>query len=201
MQAARWKLRQLQVAVHAGLSVPDTLITTDPTAAAGFLGEGLAVVKTIADTRVVSSDREIYALTEPIPSNAELGSLPLAPTLFQRRIDKSADVRVTIIGDRVFPVQITTPSDAHLDFRDTEPELCTYTVVNLDSNVESACLRYLKAYGLRFGAFDFAKKNDGTLWFLECNPAGEWGWLEPATGLRITAALVDLLLGAGRVAE
>ncbi|MEU9831686.1 hypothetical protein AB0D67_09090 [Streptosporangium sp. NPDC048047] len=30
--------------------------------------------------------------------------------------------------------------------------------------------------------------------FLECNPNGQWGWLEDATGLPIAAALAGLLL-------
>jgi hypothetical protein len=28
---------------------------------------------------------------------------------------------------------------------------------------------------------------------LECNPNGQWAWLEPAAGLPITTAIADLL--------
>lgn len=32
----------------------------------------------------------------------------------------------------------------------------------------------------------------------ECNPAGQYGWLEEALGLPITAALADLLANGAR---
>ena len=48
-----------------------------------------------------------------------------------------------------------------------------------------------------YGAFDFAITDD--FWyFLECNANGQFGWLEAETGLPITAAIADLLLGETR---
>jgi D-alanine-D-alanine ligase-like ATP-grasp enzyme len=49
---------------------------------------------------------------------------------------------------------------------------------------------YLRAFGLIFGAFDFSVTPDGRWWFLECNPAGQWGWLTEETGLPIADELV-----------
>lgn len=48
-------------------------------------------------------------------------------------------------------------------------------------------------FGLVYGAFDFAVDAVGTWWTLECNPAGQYGFIEDATGLPITAALADVL--------
>jgi hypothetical protein len=46
--------------------------------------------------------------------------------------------------------------------------------------------------GLNYGAFDFVvTPNDE--WVMECNPAGQWLWLEHETGVPIAAALADLL--------
>ncbi len=55
-------------------------------------------------------------------------------------------------------------------------------------------MAYLRRAGLRFGAFDLAEDAEGQLWFLECNPNGQWGWIESATGLPITDAIVSELL-------
>jgi hypothetical protein len=33
---------------------------------------------------------------------------------------------------------------------------------------------------------------DGALVFLECNPGGQYGWIEDATAAPITAAIADL---------
>jgi len=197
MQSARWKLHQLRVASELGLAVPETLVTTDSRKASDFMAEGFVVAKAISDVRIADRDGEIYTLTESVDEPEATDSVRWAPTMFQRRIDKRSDLRVTVVGERIFAVQITTPPGAHLDFRDAAPELCTYEVIYLDGKTKAGCRQFLEAFGLRFGAFDFAKGEDETLWFLECNPGGEWGWLEPPTGLPITAALVDLLLDLG----
>ena len=59
--------------------------------------------------------------------------------------------------------------------------------------------KYLAAMDLNYGAFDFAVTRSGEWIMFECNPAGQWLWLEEATGMPIAAAIADLLTaGAGR---
>jgi glutathione synthase/RimK-type ligase-like ATP-grasp enzyme len=53
----------------------------------------------------------------------------------------------------------------------------------------------LDRLGLRFGALDFVVTPDGEWWFLECNPNGQWAWIEDETGLPIASALADALEG------
>jgi hypothetical protein len=48
---------------------------------------------------------------------------------------------------------------------------------------------------LAFGAFDFVVDRVGTLWWMECNPNGEWGWLTEAIDVPVADALAALLLG------
>ena len=40
----------------------------------------------------------------------------------------------------------------------------------------------MAAVGLRYGAFDFRVDPDGAPWFLECNPEGQYLWIEIETG-------------------
>jgi glutathione synthase/RimK-type ligase-like ATP-grasp enzyme len=47
--------------------------------------------------------------------------------------------------------------------------------------------------GLNYGAFDFVVTPDGDWVMLECNPAGQWLWLERETGIPIAAALAEFL--------
>jgi hypothetical protein len=53
---------------------------------------------------------------------------------------------------------------------------------------------YLREFNLTFGAFDFSVTPDGRWWFLECNPAGQWGWLVEETSLPIAEAIADELV-------
>ena len=194
MQAARWKMQQLSTASRLRLPVPETLVTNDPGSATGFALAGATIAKAVAEVRVETTDEVLVGETFALDEAFDPESVRPAPVLLQRSIDKVADVRVTAIGRILFAVRITRPEDAPLDFRRTEAHNCRYEVIRLPDAVEVGLLSYLDTFGLRFGAFDLAEDRDGILWFLECNPAGQWGWLEPFTGLRITSALVDLLL-------
>jgi glutathione synthase/RimK-type ligase-like ATP-grasp enzyme len=191
---ARWKLRQLATASALGLPVPESVVTNDPDSAAAFVATGRTVAKAVAEVRVETTNEILVGETFALDGSFDPESVRPAPVLLQRQVDKVADIRVTAVGHRLFPVRITTPDGAPLDFRRTEARDCRYQVLRLPGPIESALLAYLDAFRLRFGAFDLAEDQDGTLWFLECNPAGQWGWLEPFTGLNITGALVGLLL-------
>ncbi|WP_372343406.1 hypothetical protein [Streptomyces sp. KL116D] len=96
---------------------------------------------------------------------------------------------MTVIGQRSFCVRIT--SDL-LDWRTDYSRLsCTPVTRPPEPRQRSrACLNHFRAL---FGAFDFAVDADGQWWFLECNPSGQWYWLEDETGLPMCAALADLL--------
>lgn len=55
---------------------------------------------------------------------------------------------------------------------------------------------FLSAAGLTYGAFDFIVTADTEDYvFLECNAAGQWGWLAEECGLPIADAIADELIG------
>ena len=53
-------------------------------------------------------------------------------------------------------------------------------------------------FGLAYAAFDFVVTPDGRWVFLECNPGGQYGWLEGQTGLPITRQQARALLHIAR---
>ena len=55
--------------------------------------------------------------------------------------------------------------------------------------------RLLQAYGLRYGALDFRRGQDGAWTFLELNPAGQWLGFAERTGQPVAEALAALLMG------
>ncbi|MET9598558.1 ATP-grasp ribosomal peptide maturase [Streptomyces sp. NPDC006459] len=187
---AEFKPSGLAAAVTAGFRVPSTLVTSDPGAARSFIQQhGPVLYKPLSTPlyRVdgVSCTVQVKEVTAEEIDDRVSGTAHL----FQQRVHKSADVRVTVIGDRVFAVRID--SDL-LDWR-TDYNRLAYSVVQPPPQVTSALLRYLSLFGLVFGAFDFAVDQAGTWWFLECNPSGQWAWLEPETGLPMVSAMADLL--------
>jgi glutathione synthase/RimK-type ligase-like ATP-grasp enzyme len=196
MQAARWKVHQLFLASRLGAAVPDTIVTNTSKLADEFGREHPGyVIKALQDARVTSRGVERAGFTEAAGA-IDPADLEVSPVLLQARVDKSADWRVTVVGSEQFAIRITTPDGAPLDFRATDALDCRYEVIELSDEVAQFCNRFLEHYGLRFGAFDFAEDADGRPWFLECNPAGQWGWLEGATCVGVTTSLVSLLASA-----
>jgi hypothetical protein len=198
LQAARWKVHQLWLAKGMGARVPETAITNDPIHAREFvLAHPDVVIKAVQDARAGAGGVERAGLTEVL-HQLDSADLKVTPVMLQERVAKIADVRITAIGTQLFAVRIRTPVGAALDFRAAEPADCQYEVVDLDPPIIGFCVDFLNAYGLRYGAFDFAEDANGGMWFLECNPSGQWGWLEAATGLPFSRSLVELLLSLSR---
>ncbi|MEU2296150.1 ATP-grasp ribosomal peptide maturase [Streptomyces antibioticus] len=187
---AEFKPAGLVAAAAAGFLVPPTLVTSSPDAARAFVERHDSVIYKPLGNPVYLIDG-VSSVVEVAEVKAEDVDRGVAGTahLFQQRIRKVGDVRVTVIGARTFCVRID--SDV-LDWR-TDYSRLRYTVVEPPPGIEPALHHYMRHFGLVFGAFDFCIDEDGQWWFLECNPSGQWYWLEPETGLPMRAALADLL--------
>ena len=194
IQSARWKVVQLNLAARLGLQVPTTLVTNSTAAIEQFRATGRTVIKAVADARVRTADVERYGSTEELLATDDLDGAAIAPVLVQRLIPKAADWRITMIGQRPFPVRMLTTGMAPIDVRSVDPRQIRYEVGALPTATSQRLVRFMTVFGLRFAAFDFVEDHSGHLWFLECNPSGQWAWLEGPTGLNMTGALLDLLL-------
>lgn len=188
---AEFKPTQLTAAREAGFVVPPTIITNRVCDARAFANEhGAIVYKPLQNVDLVGPTGNAAAIWVDDVDPTDLDdSVGLTLHVFQGRVQKAADVRVTVIGNETFSVRIDSP---YLDWR-RDYEQVSYTVVDAPEHVVQRCRRYLDRFGLLFGAFDFGLTHDDTWVWYECNTAGQWHWLELETGLPMTAALADLL--------
>lgn len=188
-EAASRKMWQLQLAVQLGMRVPRTCMTSSPERAREFVAAegGAAIFKPFSATP------ETWRETRPVRDcDLELmDNVRLAPVIFQELVP-GVDVRVTIVGDDVFAAEIRGDDSAYaFDFRvDPSPTITAHT---LPSQVEEPLMAMMRRLGIRYGAADFRITPDGDYVFLEVNPAGQWLFVEMATGQPITASLADLL--------
>ena len=120
--------------------------------------------------------------------------IEICPTQFQSRIDKKYELRVTVVGQRVFAVKIDTQATelTKVDWR-VHADLCPHSVYELPMKIHDFCLRFLKEFDLDYGAFDFIVDGEGEYVFLENNPFGQYLWLELETDLPITEEIIRLL--------
>lgn len=189
--AADYKPAQLAVAQSLGLTVPPTLVTNDPDTARQFTtAYGPVIAKALRWTPYERDGVPMTSWAEPVVTDEIDDTLSAAPHLFQARVEKVADLRVLIVGRRVFAVRIDS---GLLDWR-TDYDALSYSVVYLPERLEKALLAFLDHFGLVSGSFDLALDGKGDFHWLELNPNGQWGWLEEKTGLEMSAAIADLLI-------
>ena len=198
VRRAENKLLQLALAKRCRFSIPRTLVTNDAGAARRFLAEAdRSIVKSIAGSAVdVDGKRAVlftHSVTEmDIPSDS---AIQLSPCIFQHRIPKVSDIRVTLIGSEIFAAEILTQemTTEDTDWRSVAPDRLSYATHVLPRTIADTCRRYLNELGLVYGCFDFLLIPGGEYVFLELNPSGQWGWIEHETRAPITEANVQTL--------
>lgn len=196
------KLQQLLIARRVGFTTPRTAVTSRWTNIKPWLNDdGESEVRL-----VVKMFRGLFAaegslrctFTKPLSRSdieqMESQAVPF-PGIFQPYIEKKREWRVTIVGDNVFAASIYTSAEAKDDWRRLQlTDAVRFQVDALPENISALCKQYLRALGLRFGAFDLIETPESEFIFLECNPVGQYGWLEDSLGLQISLAIVDELV-------
>lgn len=199
------KLSHLEVARQVGFAIPDTRVTNDPDVAREFISglAGGAVYKPfVAPARNVASEGEpeqwgtIFTNKLDMAALASLDSVVSAPCIFQELVPKRLELRVTVIGERVFATEIHSQvhTESAVDFRrhyalGTTP----YAIHELPPEIVDRCLALKRRLGLVFAAMDFVLTPDGRYVFLEVNQQGQFLWLEEQTGQPLLEHFCELL--------
>ncbi|MFD7547729.1 ATP-grasp ribosomal peptide maturase [Streptomyces sp. NPDC059578] len=190
--AAGYKPRQITEAARAGLFVPPTLITNDPAEGRAFAKEyGPVVYKPLRSTPYVEAGEHRTIWVRQVDPDEIGDGVAACPHLFQQAVDKVADIRIAVVGDRLFASRITVDGD-HLDWR-WDYDRITFDPIDVPADVREGIGKFLTAFGLVFGAFDFGLGQDGRWWMYEINPNGQWAFVDHGTRTAIAAALADVL--------
>lgn len=200
MARANQKSLQLAVARRLGFNVPETVITSSAAVALAFIKEHpRCVSKSLTPTYPKLEGKQYLLLTTLITEDAppDLTNLYLAPSIFQEAVDTAYDVRVTVVGDKVFPAIMTSGVEAageHAGIRDNRlGDMHVVVAADFPRDITDKCAAHVRTLGLNFGAIDLLVDKRGRYWFLENNPNGQWGFVEEATDLPIGEALARLL--------
>jgi hypothetical protein len=197
---AESKAVQLAEAARLGFAVPRTLLSNDPERIREFLAarRGRAIYKPFfpagwegATTTAVLGTSEIEP--EDLPPDEILRA---TPGIFQERIEKAYELRVTAFGGFLAAARLDTQAvpEARLDSRAAGPSV-PIRPAELPPAVERRCFELLERLGLVFGCFDFAVTPEGEHVFFEVNPAGQFLWVEEVCPeIRLLAPFVEFLL-------
>lgn len=208
---AMWKGEQLHRAARFGFRVPPSLTANDGDAVRRFRSAvgGDIIFKPLSSPslgadEVDAADRIVpnLATTLIAPEHEDmLDALRELPGFFQQYIPKRYELRVTVIGERVFAARIDSQGDerTRTDYRDFSAEI-DYAAETLPLEIERRCREFVRSYGLTFGALDLIFTPEGEYVFLENNPAGQFLFVEQLVPeLRMLDAVTDCLIdGAHR---
>ncbi|PWI42810.1 MvdC/MvdD family ATP grasp protein [Streptomyces sp. ICBB 8177] len=196
--ACRYKMWQLSVAESVGLTVPTTLLTTQPSAAGRFAADhGPLVCKSVSGR--APDDPPLALPTTAVPADADFAGVAGSATCLQHRVEKVYDVRLTVVGDRMFCARTEeTPAGRDdLDWRYADPDAVRWRAGEVPRDIAAKTAAFMDRARLAYGAFDFAVTGDGTWYFLECNASGQFGFFELVAGLPVSEAIADWLGAPG----
>lgn len=199
------KLLQAGLAAGVGLKVPATLCSDSPDECRQFIealpaGTDVALKATAAWMSEVSGeDVALGTYTRRLGRQQALELISLAahaPVILQPYIEKSYELRVTIVDREVFACRIDSQASdsTKVDWRHYNLDNTPHSAVELEPSLNNALVLFMETSGLTFAAVDLIVDAAGDVIFLEANPCGAYGWIEAITDLPITQAIANWLL-------
>ena len=200
------KLLQYQIANEVGFRVPKTLFsntkqyvalfanTADTLSIKEICGEGMLVedeeMQFVFYTQQVSADAILHAPDEAFAQTV---------SFIQDYIPKAYELRITMVGDECFAAKVYSQGQSDdsgkIDWRQGSGHGLKWSVCE-DFPIEEAykCRAFLDKMQLNFGCFDIIVTPNGDYVFLECNPNGQWLWIELETGMNISGSIANWLI-------
>ncbi len=151
------KIVQLKYAQEIGLVIPELNICNSSSHLKEFLNKYECIVKPISYGKIENGNNPLVMQTNKVNKDISCQTLPYSPAYFQKFIEKDFDVRVTIVGNTIFPVKIFSKNK--VDWRKDYKTL-RYEPFTLPPEIEKMCMLFLEQLNLTFGAIDFLVKDN-----------------------------------------
>ena len=179
---------QLELIKAYGLSVPETLITTDPAAVIEFQKEhGEIIYKSVSGIR----SRVSKFRPEHLDRVSDVTS---CPTQFQQYIP-GTDYRVHVAGEKVFTSRIVTAADDYRYAGATGDDI-DVTSCEIPDDLAAACKQVALGLGLPFAGLDLRQTPDGRWYCFEANPSPGFTFYDREPGAPIASAVAQMLASA-----
>lgn len=199
IQRAGFKASQLKLAATLGLEIPPTLITNNPSDFLDFYQHHNGhVISKVPGSSFRRHAGHTFSRCTEVVSKRDVGyaqSVRYCPAIFQAYVPKRFELRITVVGQKVFAAEIHSQhtNRTRHDWRRYDHGHTPYYPHELPPDVGQRCVRLVEKFGLCYGTIDMVFTPDERYVFLEINANGQYLWIENATGLPISDALVELL--------
>lgn len=205
---ANSKLVQLKLASGLGMKVPNTCLSNKKSSIVGFAEKyNDIILKPLIDYFVFYEEKIFSLYVRKLTSN-QLQDVPeesfnQTVSFCEDYIEKKYEVRVTIMGTHTFACKLDSQAQGEetgkIDWRQGIDHNLRHEMITLPETIETFCRNYLRKLHLHFGCFDFIVTPEDEYVFLECNPNGQWGWIEDELGVPMSEAMVDCLVNKREV--
>ncbi|MDR1681182.1 MAG: hypothetical protein LBS12_05295 [Prevotellaceae bacterium] len=197
-RVATSRMLLLQTAQKIGFVTPDTCFSNRRNA----ILEWAAPYEYVALKPIENTGGDAVFTVRKIKT-AQLAGMPdeqFAQTVgyLQNYVEKAYELWITVIGKKVFACKMDSQPDdddkSCTDRRQGNGQKLRYETYTLPQVIAYRCILFLQQLGLHFGCFNFLVTPAGHFVFLDCNPNGQWLWIEEATGLEISKAIATALI-------
>lgn len=192
-----YKPYQLQLARQVGLLTPESLISNHQTSILPFYD----ALQNVIYKPINSASTPTKPIFTSKISRQDLldskNSLAMAPGIFQENIVKHHELRVTVVGESVFVAKINSQKNKNgkVDWRKAVFDEGVFEKGVLSSGTTEKLLAFHRQSQLCYGAYDFIVDENGREIFLECNPSGQWLWIEELVDeYQVSLAMAKLLM-------
>ncbi|GHV66141.1 hypothetical protein FACS1894199_08950 [Bacteroidia bacterium] len=199
------KMLQLKVAKELGMKVPATCFSNRKADVLAFAQDfEYVLLKPISNGNIwLGKEYEYVFYAQKVKSSAldthpeEMFSQTVS--FVQNYIEKQYELRITVVNNEVFACKIDSQllddDKGKIDWRQGYNHGLKHEPIDLPENITHFCRRYLEKMNLHFGCFDMIVTPNNEYVFLECNPNGQWLWIELETGMKISVAIANALIG------
>lgn len=194
------KYFQLDIANEVGFEIPDYLLSNDRNEILEFGKKHEKIVlKLLNQDFYKIADKEyvgFYVNIIPYEKLKEFSKSEENPIFLQKYIEKDFEVRYTVVGNDHFVCKIDSQKSeiAKTDWRRYDLANTPHSVIEPPKNIKEKVTLLMKKLELTYGALDFIVSKEGSWYFLEINPSGQYLWIEDLTGLKITDAIKNNLI-------
>ncbi len=183
MMSNNSKPYQLFLAKEAGISIPDTCITTSEEEAIDFYNDkkNEVIYKSISGTRSI-----VQKLAKSDLQG--LKKVYFCPTQFQEFVVGN-NLRVHVVNETCIATEITSEATDYRYATTNGGNSPVLSHIELPAEQQLKCIRFSKQLKLFFSGLDFKRKTDGTIICLEANPMPGYSYYEQSTSQPIAYTL------------
>ena len=196
------KLEVLKHAAEIGLTIPETIVTTLKKDLIKFKRNHKSIIVKSLGLGLAFNDLKAKKSYQQFTSEILDEDLKLIPDSFnlsmiQKRIDKKFEVRTFYLDGRSYSWALLSQNNSKtkVDYRKYDwSNPMRVVAFKLPKHVENSLKTLMEKLELRSGSIDFMYSTDGQYFFLEVNPAGQFGYNSQCSNYNLELEIANSLI-------